>query len=86
MQTVERRVEPIGVEGDVATQKGGISEADAIVAGQKKKLDETGEYMDRVPSDIAEEVENHDQEPGPELNPEALEAARKDRMPKPAGH
>lgn len=86
MQTVERKVEPIGVEGDAATQMGGISEADAIVLGQKKKLDETGEYLDRIPSDIAEEVEGHDQEPGPELNPEALEAARKDRMPKPTAN
>jgi protein phosphatase PTC1 len=37
---VERRSEPIGVEGDPSSQiKGGISEADKIVEGAKKKLE-----------------------------------------------
>ncbi|PSK42919.1 Protein phosphatase 2C 1 [Elsinoe australis] len=79
-QTVDRKAEPIGVEGDPSSQRGILSEADAIVQEQKKKLDETGQLLDHVPSDIAEEVDE-DQEPGPELNPEALEAARKDRKP-----
>jgi protein phosphatase PTC1 len=39
---VERRREPIGVEGDPSSkQKGGVSEADKIVEGVKKKLDDT---------------------------------------------
>ena len=81
-QTVERKVEPIGVDGDPASQKGGVSEAEAIIAEQRKKLDESGELLDRVPSDINEEEEPAN-DPGPELNPEALEAARKDRKPEP---
>ena len=37
---VERRSEPIGVEGDPSSrEKGGVSEADKIVEGAKKKLD-----------------------------------------------
>lgn len=80
-QTVERKVEPIGVDGDPSSQKGGVSEAEAIIAEQRKKLDESGELLDRVPSDINEEEESVD--PGPELNVEAVEAARKDRKPQP---
>ena len=79
-QTVAREVEPIGVEGDPATQQGGVSEADAIVADQKQKLEQSGEKLDRIPSDLHETVEEHNQqEPGPELNAEALEKARKDK-------
>ncbi|THV80410.1 MgPP2CL-1, protein phosphatase 2C-like protein 1 [Aureobasidium pullulans] len=81
-QTVERKVEPIGVDGDPAAQKGGVSEADAIVSEQRKKLDESGELLDRVPSDVNEEQEEK-VDPGPELNIEAVEAARKDRKPQP---
>lgn len=77
---VELKVDPIGVEGDPSSQKGGISEAEAIVLEQRKKLDESGESLERIPSDIVEEEEA---EPGPELNPEALEAARKDKKPQP---
>ena len=80
-QTVDRKAEPIGVEGDPATQRGGISETEAIIGRQKDVLQESGEYLDRLPNDIVEETE--DQEPGPELNPKALEAARKDKKPEP---
>lgn len=83
-QTVERKVEPIGVDGDPAAQKGGVSEADAIIAEQRQKLEESGELLDRVPSDINEEEEKEEKvDPGPELNIEAVEAARKDRKPQP---
>lgn len=71
----ERKTEhSIGVEGDPETLKGGISEADAIVSSVKKLQEETGETIhDKVAKDtIAEESE-----PGPELNAEALEAAKK---------
>lgn len=81
-QTVDRKTEPIGVEGDPATQKGGISETEAIISRQKEILHESGELLDRVPSDIVEE-EEQEQEPGPELNAAAVEAARKDKMPQP---
>jgi len=79
-QTVEAKAEPIGVDGDPASQKGSISETEAIVMEQRRKLDESGLLLDRMPSDITEEEES---EPGPELNPEALEAARKDKKPQP---
>ncbi|KAG9889024.1 hypothetical protein KCU94_g15916, partial [Aureobasidium melanogenum] len=48
---------------------------------QRQKLADSGELLDRVPSDIHEEEEQVD--PGPELNIEAVEAARKDRKPQP---
>ena len=42
-QTVERRKEPIGVDGDpLSTRKGGISEADAILKEAKKNMDDAG--------------------------------------------
>ncbi|KAI9810291.1 MAG: Protein phosphatase 2C 1 [Pycnora praestabilis] len=68
--TVERRTEPIGVEGDPpSTKKGGISEADAIVAAAKKRVDQSNNpELDKVSTErIAEEEEG---EPGPELTPE----------------
>jgi len=77
-QTVANQVEPIGVEGDPPTKAGGITEAEAIVAESKKKLEETGEGLDRIPSDLIEQDEEPDAEPGPELNAEAVENARKD--------
>lgn len=79
-QTVDRKCEPIGVDGDGPSHKGSISEADAIVLKQKEKLEDNGELMERMPSGIVEEDE---QEAGPELNPQAVEAARKDKMPEP---
>ncbi|KAK0257407.1 mgpp2cl-1, protein phosphatase 2C-like protein 1 [Friedmanniomyces endolithicus] len=76
-QTVAREVEPIGVDGDPATKQGGVSEAEAIVMEQKAKLDQTGEKMDRIPSDA--ELMGEHRETGPELNAEALDKARKDK-------
>lgn len=77
-QTVNQQAEPIGVEGDPPTKQGGISEAEAIVMESKKKLEDNGEALDRIPSDLIEQEEEHDAEPGPELNAEALQKARKD--------
>jgi len=77
-QTVAKEVEPIGVEGDPATRAGGITESEAIVLETKKKLDEGGEGLDRIPDSLLEPQKEHHAEPGPELNPEALEKARKD--------
>lgn len=75
--TVERRAEPIGVEGDPATARGGISEAEAIVGKQRKHLDDSGEKLERVNTDmILEDVQGEEEEPGPELDPTAIEAAR----------
>ena len=64
-QTVERKSEPIGVEGDPPTQKGGISEADAIVL---EALQKSGDGDCVTVAKIAEEEEA---EPGPELTPGA---------------
>lgn len=82
-QTAANEAQQIGVEGDPATKPGGISEAEAIVLESKKVLDETGEGLDRIPSDLIEQEEEHDAEPGPELNAEALQKARKDTKPQP---
>ena len=81
-ETVQNKAEPIGVEGDPPSKQGGRSEAENIVLESKKKLDESGgEQLDRITTDIIEE--QAEAEPGPELNPEALEAARKDNKPQP---
>ncbi|KAI6820283.1 PP2C-domain-containing protein [Hortaea werneckii] len=77
-QTASNQSQLIGVEGDPATTAGGISEAEALVMESKKQLDETGEGLDRIPSDLIEQDEEHDAEPGPELNADALDKARKD--------
>ena len=81
-ETVDQKAEPIGVEGDPASQRGSMSEADVLVQQQKAKLVASGQLMDRMPDDITEEVDEG-QEPGPELSLAAVEAARKDRMPEP---
>lgn len=85
-QAQESKDNLIGVEGDPATKTGGISEAEALVNETKKQLDEGGEHLTDLArpttNDVMEEVEQN-QEPGPELNPAALEAARKDNKPKP---
>lgn len=71
-QTVERKAEPIGVEGDPPTKHGGISEADALIKEARKSMgdlarpDEMEETKRRISQDIIrEEVES---EPGPELD------------------
>ena len=76
-EAVQNKSEPIGVEGDPSS-KGALSEAEHLVLDAKKKLDESGEtQLDRIPTDMVEEQQAA--EPGPELNPAALEAARKDK-------
>lgn len=76
-QTVERRTEPIGVEGDPpSTKKGGISEADALVKEARKSMGDAGktpptrevpeEEKKRVSKEIIKEEE--EKEAGPELN------------------
>ena len=75
--TVDRKTELIGVDGDRATREGGISEAENLVLQSKKHLDESGEAM--PPEHLTtESIEEEDEaEPGPELNADALKAARK---------
>lgn len=83
-RAVNQQTELIGVEGDPATQHGGISEAEAIVLESKKKLEESGEYSDRPTAEVINEAiqQEESKEPGPELNLAAIEAARKD-VPQP---
>ena len=81
-QTVERKTEPIGVEGDPpSSKKGGISEADAIVKEARnsmgdapsKTLHSDGEVEEervKVSQEIIREEE--EKEVGPELDPEGL--------------
>lgn len=70
-----RETNLIGVEGDPSTIANGISEAEAIVNDTKNQLDGGGAPLAPVTTnDIMSDV----QETGPELNPAALEAARKD--------
>jgi len=83
-QTVERKAEPIGVEGDPpSTKKGGISEADAIVKEARKSMSDSGKLLhsDMHTEDVEEEKsrisqdiirEESDKEVGPELDAEGL--------------
>lgn len=80
-QTVDKVVEPIGVEGDPATRAGGLTESEAIVREQENKLNATGEKLDTVPSQELMETDESPKEPAPVLKPEAVEAARKDKQP-----
>lgn len=68
----------IGVEGDPATRTGGISETEAIVTGQATPDGTHIASISRATTDEVQEVMTKNQEPGPELNLAAAEAARKD--------
>lgn len=82
-QTVDKVVEPIGVDGDPSTKSGGLTESEAIVREQQDKLNATGEKIDRVPTHELMETDESPKEPAPgtSLKPEAAEAARKDKPP-----
>lgn len=73
----------IGVEGDPSTNANGISEAEAIVNNTKNHLDGGGEPLAPLTTNEIMEDIKQNQEAGPELNPAALEAARKDVKPSP---
>lgn len=74
---MDRKVEPIGVEGDPSGKKGGISEAEAIVRDAKVKAMGEGPELQPIDSETAKEVElANDGEPGPELLPEAAKLQR----------
>ncbi len=72
----------MGVEGDQATLKGGVTEADAIVAQAKKSIGEPEQSVESTAKEIImEDAEGeHTQEQNakvPELNLEAAKAAQK---------
>lgn len=67
-QTVERKTEPIGVEGDPPSVRGGISEADAIIKEARKsmdttKLDASEEEKHRFSKEVIEEEEEEGARP-----------------------
>ena len=88
-QTVERKTEPIGVEGDPPSNRaGGISEADAIVGEARRSMGDAGHL---VPSDgrseealeedkarLSQEIirEEEEKEVGPEVDPDGLQSLR----------
>ncbi|CAF9940524.1 Protein phosphatase 2C 1 [Imshaugia aleurites] len=88
-QTVERKTEPIGVEGDPPSIKaGGISEADAIVGEARKSMSDVGhvlhsdvrpeEGLEEDKARISQEIirEEEEKEVGPEVDPEGLKSMR----------
>lgn len=78
--TVARRVEPIGVEGDPATQKGGLTESEAIIKSISNQMGGGGQVdekeLERMSHEIINEEGRGSQEPGPELDASVLEKAR----------
>ncbi|KAF1945911.1 PP2C-domain-containing protein [Clathrospora elynae] len=65
----------MGVDGDQATVKGGITEADAIVAHAKRSIGEPETSVESATKEII--MEEAEAEPGPKLDIGAAEAARK---------
>lgn len=83
LQAAARDVDnPIGVEGDPPGRAGGVSEADAILNESKRYLDEGGQPLPPLTQPTTKELMAEVQETGPELNPEALEAAKIDNKPR----
>lgn len=73
----------LGVEGDPSSIPGGVSEADAIVSESKKFIAEGGDPLaleKPTTQEMVVDVEQN-QEAGPELNPAALEHAKRDQAP-----
>jgi protein phosphatase PTC1 len=68
----------MGVEGDQATLKGGVTEADAIVAHAKKTIGEPEQSVESTTKEVI--MEENEAEPGPELNIEAAKAAQKNKV------
>jgi len=68
----------IGVDGDQASTKGGVTEADAIVAQARKSIDESGQSTESAAKEII--MEESEAEPGPELDIEAAKAAQKNKV------
>jgi protein phosphatase PTC1 len=65
----------MGVDGDQATMKGGITEAESIVAQARKSIGEPEQSVESAAKMII--MEEAEAEPGPELNIDAAKAAQK---------
>lgn len=68
----------IGVEGDQATLKGGVTEAEAIVAQARKSIGEPEQSVESAANEII--MEEAEAEPGPELSMDAAKAAQKNKV------
>ena len=88
-QTVERRTEPIGVEGDPpSTKKGGISEADALIKEARKSMGDVGRALpedgslDEETRKVSQEIitEEEEREPGPEVHLDRVKQLAKVRQ------
>lgn len=71
---VQKTESAVGVDSDRVASQTGVSEATAIVEQSKKNLSATGELNENITADSIMEEEAEDQEPGPELNVDALKA------------
>ena len=67
----------LGVDKDAAGARAGISEADAIVAQAKKEAGEPEQSIENAAQEMIKEEENEGEENGPELNADAVKAARR---------
>ncbi|KAL1592818.1 mgpp2cl-1, protein phosphatase 2C-like protein 1 [Paraconiothyrium brasiliense] len=67
----------LGVDKNPPSTQPGISEADAIVAQAKKEIGEPEQSVESAAKDVIQEEEDEQEENGPELNAEAVKAARK---------
>lgn len=65
----------MGVDGDQATLKGGITEAEAIVAQARRSITEADQSVESAAKEII--MEETEAEPGPELSLDAAKAAQK---------
>lgn len=67
----------LGVDRDPPGTMPGISEADAIVAQARKEVGETDASLESVAKEVIHEEEGAPDESAPELNADAVKAARK---------
>ncbi|KAL5119611.1 mgpp2cl-1, protein phosphatase 2C-like protein 1 [Pleosporales sp. CAS-2024a] len=68
----------MGVEGDQATVKGGVTEAEAIVAQARKSIGDAEQSTESATQEII--MEESEAEPGPELSMDAARAAQKNKV------
>lgn len=68
----------MGVDGDLATIKGGITEAEAIVAQAQRTIGEPEQSVESAAKEII--MKEAAPEPTPELNIDAAKAAQKNNV------
>jgi len=70
----------MGVDGDQSTMKGGITEAEAIVAQAKRSIGEPEQSVESATKEIVMAEAAQEPAPAPELNMEAAKAAQKNNV------